>query len=465
MKQLAFLLSVLLLLLIGFDLNAQNSNDNKSQTLLNTQDLEGPVLEYFPAGIHPDERNNAKQGYCSTGAGIEQSFTDSQGNLYVADNKNEVIRIIRPNGKMKTISEGVAEPIGIVVDSKGNIFYSNQGGIHRIDAKTKKVSWAAKRWMSKAQRAEQEIKFVSTGLSHYLAIDKNDIIYFSDYQHRKIKKLNTKSGQVSIVAGSGKRGFENGPAMEASFDRPVAVALDSEGNIYVTERESYYIQKISTDGIVTNFAGCGLPGFKDGNKNKARFNSPKGMAFDKQGNLYVADRLNFAVRKIDTEGKVTTLSGTGISGNKDGKLKEAQLGRPVDVSFSNGQLYIMDWINHSIRTLNTGKTKKGQSTKLETFKDFSDTNQSSAFILYPNPLASGQTLSLEVKDETLAGQDVLIFITNLLGQEVYRKKINRLDKSGLTLDLPSQIPAGEYLLNINCTKEEKTYVEQFSVVK
>ena len=91
--------------------------------------------------------------------------------------------------------------------------------------------------------------------------------------------------------------------------------MDSSGNLFVSDRENHLIRKIDTSGNVTTFAGSGTSGSSDGQGTVASFNKPSGMAFDSSGSLYVADRSNHKIRKIDTFGNVTTVAGTGNTGS------------------------------------------------------------------------------------------------------------------------------------------------------
>jgi sugar lactone lactonase YvrE len=159
---------------------------------------------------------------------------------------------------------------------------------------------------------------------------------------------------VSTVAGDGSPGFLDGAATEARFSDPFGLAVDKEGNLYVADAgENNRIRKVMPDGTVTTLAG-GEEGFQDGQGASARFNTPSGLAIDAAGNLYVADTGNNAIRKVTPQGVVTTLAGGGAAGYRDGAAREAAFNAPIGVAVdTEGALYIADTYNDRIRKITT----------------------------------------------------------------------------------------------------------------
>lgn len=154
---------------------------------------------------------------------------------------------------------------------------------------------------------------------------------------------------VTTFAGSGTKGFQNGPAATAKFNRPSGIAIDKQGNVYVSDTNNHSIRKIDTLGNVSTFAGSGTSGFRDGSGTQAQFNSPNGLAFDSAGILYVADTENHKIRKIDMSGKVSTFAGS-TKGYKAGDPLQAQFESPFDIVINNSKiLYIADTFNYCIR--------------------------------------------------------------------------------------------------------------------
>jgi sugar lactone lactonase YvrE len=165
-------------------------------------------------------------------------------------------------------------------------------------------------------------------------------------------------GRVSTVAGSASfRGAADGAALSATFSSPAGVVRDAAGTVYVTDAMMHTVRRIATNGEVTTFAGTpGEPGDADGTGRQARFNQPAGLAVDAAGHVYVADAGNNLIRKISPEGVVTTLAGIfGVSGARDGTASDALFNQPTGVAVDGaGNVYIADMGNSVIRKLTPG---------------------------------------------------------------------------------------------------------------
>jgi RHS repeat-associated protein len=177
-----------------------------------------------------------------------------------------------------------------------------------------------------------------------LAVGADDSIYIADGGNNRIRRLRSELDQagnpqwvVSTLAGNGTYGFADGPAATAEFKYPQGVAVDAAGVVFVADTANHRIRKIATDGTVSTFAGDGSPGFVDGAGNQARFNSPRGVAVDQQGNIYVADTGNAAVRVINSSGQVSTLAGDGTAGISD---SPARFDCPSGIAVSGSSVYI-----------------------------------------------------------------------------------------------------------------------------
>jgi len=148
-----------------------------------------------------------------------------------------------------------------------------------------------------------------------LAIDKAGNLYTND--KHCVRKI-TPAGLVSTVAGNGTDGLIDGPAKSAEFGNTEGIAVDAQGNIFVSDNEKLNIRKISTAGIVSTFAGSGTAGFDDGQGKNAQFYYPQAMAIDAAGNLFVADnefdtQFYYTVRMINREGLVTTFANSNTA--------------------------------------------------------------------------------------------------------------------------------------------------------
>jgi sugar lactone lactonase YvrE len=158
---------------------------------------------------------------------------------------------------------------------------------------------------------------------------------------------------VTTLAGSGTAGYAEGTGAEAQFDTPRGVAVDDSGNVYVADSSNNCIRKIvvATDEVTT-LAGNGTSGSDDGNGDEAKFNLHYGVALDGSGNLYVADTSNQRIRKITPEGVVSTLAGGAIAGPDNGASTAAKFNYPQGIALdSTGNLYVADTTNHRIRMI------------------------------------------------------------------------------------------------------------------
>jgi sugar lactone lactonase YvrE len=162
-------------------------------------------------------------------------------------------------------------------------------------------------------------------------------------------------GTVTTLAGTaGPSGSADGTGADARFNTPNGVAVDGDGNVYVTDRQNHTVRKITPAGVVTTLAGtAGSSGSADGTGADARFNSPNGVAVDGGGNVYVADTYNHTVRKVTPAGVVTTLAGTATRwGSADGTGADARFRHPNGVAVDGeGNVYVADSSNHSIRKI------------------------------------------------------------------------------------------------------------------
>jgi sugar lactone lactonase YvrE len=190
-----------------------------------------------------------------------------------------------------------------------------------------------------------------------VAVDTNGTLYVADSYNFTIRKI-TRSGVVTTLAGSpGMAGSADGVGAAARFTFPQGVAVDTAGNVYVVDANA--IRKVSASGAVTTLAGTtSVKGNADGSGANAQFNQPWGIAVDKDGNLYVADTENYLIRKITQAGLVTTLAGTrGMRGSADGTGVAATFIGPRGIAIdAAGNLYVSDWFGPPAPMIPEGST-------------------------------------------------------------------------------------------------------------
>ena len=187
-----------------------------------------------------------------------------------------------------------------------------------------------------------------------IVVDVNDAIYIADTNHHRIRRI--LYNEIQTIAGTGIAGydFDNIPAISAAIYYPTDVAIDSHGNIYIVEHKGHRIRKIDTDGIISTYAGTGKPG-DDGDRGlatAARLNCPTGISIDFLDNLYIADTMNHKIRLVDSNKTIYTFAGTGTPDNSGdgGKAIDAELNMPNGVyADDSGNIWIADTGNNLIR--------------------------------------------------------------------------------------------------------------------
>ncbi len=188
-----------------------------------------------------------------------------------------------------------------------------------------------------------------------LGFDAAGNLYISDELNNVVRKVDT-AGNITTVAGNGTPGYsgDGGPATSAQLHDPAGVVADAAGNIYIEDLANARVRKVDATGTITTFAGNGTKGFSGdgGPATAAALNQNQGARFDAAGNLYVPQCLNAAVRKIDVNGIITTVAGTGVNGfsGDGGPATAAQLDCPSGAAVdAAGNLFIADFGNNSIR--------------------------------------------------------------------------------------------------------------------
>jgi sugar lactone lactonase YvrE len=184
-----------------------------------------------------------------------------------------------------------------------------------------------------------------------VAVDALGIVYVADTYNSTIRKI-TAGGLTSTFAGlAGNSGSADGTNSLARFNLPQGIAVDNRGNVYVADTGNNTIRKITTNGVVSTLAGlAGNSGDADGTGINARFDYPTGVAIDGAGDVYVADHGNNTIRKILSDGSVSTLAGLVGGGSSDGTGTDAQFWSPSGMAVdSDGNVYIADTGNNTIR--------------------------------------------------------------------------------------------------------------------
>ena len=301
---------------------------------------------------------------------------DEGGYIFIADTGNNRIRQIDPDGVITTLAGGkdsgdvanadgrLATPRDVAVHSNGIVYVADTGNhqIRGIDDTGMVTRVAGTEGLGDGGPATEARLLEPTGLAIV-----NDTIYITDTGNNRIRKVSA-DGVITTFAGSGERGDggDDGPALEAQLNGPSGIAVDAVGNVFISDRLNNRVRRVDTNGIITNFAGSGERGpFHDRNAigdggpaTEARLILPTGLAFDEAGNLYITDPGNHRIRRVDTQGRITTLAGSGersFSGD-EGPAAEAQLSTPAGFEIdADGNIYVADfaWPRNRIRRIDT----------------------------------------------------------------------------------------------------------------
>ncbi len=273
-------------------------------------------------GDHTIGYTYSGDGGPATAAGLKYTYSialDNTGNIFVGEGNN-VVRKVDASGIISTYA------------GTGTLGYSGDGG---------PATAATFRWPM----------VVNT--------DNVGNVYVVDYSNNVIRKINT-SGIISTIAGTGTAGYsgDGGPATLARLAGPGGVVVDAAGNVYISDGTNNRVRKVSSTGIITTIVGTGLSGYSGdgGPATNARLWGPGPLAIDATGNLYIADRGNRVIRKINTSGIISTIVGTGIAGySGDGAAATfARLNDPYGLAVdAAGNIYFSDWGNHVVRRVNT----------------------------------------------------------------------------------------------------------------
>ncbi len=195
-----------------------------------------------------------------------------------------------------------------------------------------------------------------------IAVDQKGNIYISRREHNIVNRIDPQ-GMMTRFAGSGVSGFagDGGPAVDAQLKKPAGLAADSSGNVYIADRDNHRVRKVDSKGRITTVAGTGTAGFSGdgGPAVSASLNLPSALAFDSKGNLYIADRSNERIRKVDSKGNIQTYAGNGNEGyhGDAGPATEAELSKPFGIAFdANDNLYIADRGNNRVRKVSARGT-------------------------------------------------------------------------------------------------------------
>jgi sugar lactone lactonase YvrE len=287
---------------------------------------------------------------------------DPSGNMYIADTGNCRVRKVSTAGIINTIAgtgicgysgDGgpattatLSFPQAVAVDGSGSVYIADTGNsaIRKIDPSGSITTFLSV--------LDGDV-FTESARVVALAMDGSGNLYASDgfYAIWKI----TPAGQTTVVAGSLFHFGYNGdgiPATQAWLYLPVGVAIDRAGNLYISDWLNYRVRKVDTNGIISTIAGTGLPGFSGdgGPATSAQLSFPSDVTVDSEGNVYISDWANFRIRVVDPSGAISTFAGSGGFGYNGNDVLASRVNIfPQAVAVRNDILYFSDQSTGRVR--------------------------------------------------------------------------------------------------------------------
>ncbi len=297
---------------------------------------------------------------------------DKAGNLYFVDNGNNRIRKVTPSGIISTIAgdgtQGFAGDggpatsakfdgiFGIAVDAAGNLFVTDayNARIRKISPDGNISTIAGDGFPGNSGDGGPAI-FARFQWPYGITVDAMGNLFIADTGNQRVRKI-TPLGVISTVAGNGTKGFggDGGLATSAQFQYPYGLAVDTAGNLFISDMYNHRVRKVTPGGIISTVAGDGSQGYlgDGGPATLAQLSYPHGLAVDAVGNLYIVDQMDQRIRKVTPEGIISVVAGYGTQGfsGDGGQAVMAELRIPYGVAVDTaGNLFISDMENDRIR--------------------------------------------------------------------------------------------------------------------
>jgi sugar lactone lactonase YvrE len=340
------------------------------------------IRKIAPTGIITTVAGNGDAGFAGDGGSAvdanldapDNVFVDGNGNLYISDGWNERIRKVDADGVISTFAgngdsgysgDGGAAtnaalkyPAAMTMGPSGNLYISDAGNLVVREVNSEgTITTFAGNCCSRGDGDSATLASLDYPVAAVMDVFGN--LFIADLYDEKVRKIGI-DGVISTVAGSGEAGYsgDGGPAVAAKLNGPSGLALDAFGNLYIADSGNSVVRKVGSNGVITTVVGNGHHGYAgDGSAAKdAELSQPAGITIDALGNLYIADTYNNVVREVSGAGVISTIAGTGIPGFSGfGAATNVELHLPTAVAWSpQGTLYIADSANGRICSVSNG---------------------------------------------------------------------------------------------------------------
>lgn len=377
---------------------------------------------------------------------------DRKGNLYIADQNNQRVRKVNAAGVITTIAGigtfgysgdgGLADtakisaPTGVAVDKHGNVYIADEFNnvIRKVDTNGIITTVAGNDTLGFGGDSGLAIHAMLWSPAD-VAVDTNDNIYIVDQDNQRIRKVDT-AGIITTFAGNGTPAYggDSGLATAAQLNYPEGIGVDKGGNVYIADLYNNRIRKVDANtGIITTVAGNGTGGYSgdDSLATNAALYDASAVAVDDSGNIYISDFYNNRIRKVTAAtGIITTIAGNGIGGysGDDSVATSAEIFHPQGVAVDDsGNVFIADYDNHVIR-----EVTKRSTTYVRNFTF-------SPMQVFPNPSQGQYTIETAINKNQYS-----VVVYNINGLKVYESYINDVQNKIYIDDQPD----GVYILYI-----------------
>jgi sugar lactone lactonase YvrE len=286
---------------------------------------------------------------------------------------------VASSGPIAALDARLVDPIGLVFDAGGNLYVSDcseptDSSIFRIDP-----SWMLTTYAGLGQADFTGDGGPATAATLHcplgMAVGPDGTFYFADHANNRIRRIDG-AGIITTVAGSGSAGVDQGsysgdggPATKATLKEPFGLAFDALGNMFISDRDNNRIRKVDPSGVITTIAGNGkFEPPRDGVMGtESSIDFPLGIICDAKGNVLFADANNKRIRRIDASGRITTIAGTGENRatGDGGPATKAALADPENMAFdAAGNLYITDTVSNTLRRIDSNGVITTLASKL-----------------------------------------------------------------------------------------------------